>query len=116
MNFKSFMKGNKEKKKKSTGFDALFGDIEEIEKTNSPSKNSNKSYYSNDNEEDLFTDSKNNGFYGIEDVENKGKEDKRNLKVKSHIFNFSWWEYAIIFIEFILLVYVILLFFGVFKI
>ena len=115
MGFKSFIGLNKKKKKQGVEFDSLFGDIEEIEKSNDKTIYNNKSYYSND-EEDIFTDSKNKGFYGINNSNDNSKENEQDLRIKSHIFNFSWWEYAIIFIEFVLLIYVILLFFGVFKI
>jgi hypothetical protein len=106
--------------KKKNSFDSLF---EEVEQTNSIDKSKNKtktdSFYGDDKEEEFDfpidnqkTKNKKKGFYGLDLLSNK--KDKE--PIEQSIFHFSWWEYVIILTEFILLIYVILLFAGVVSI
>ena len=115
MDWKSFL-GLSRKKRNVGEFDSLFSDIEEIENHEEKFSSKNKSLYGD--KEEFFMPPKKKGFYGLSgDVDDERKQDEYERKVAQHnVFNFSWWEYAIIFIEFILLVYVILLFLGVFNI
>lgn len=113
MDWKSFL-GLSGKKKNTGELDSLFGDIEEIENHEKKSNSKEKSSY--EEEEDIFEAPKDQGFYGVKDVDDERKDEERRRTTNRNVFNFSWWEYAIIFIEFILLVYVILLFLGVFTI
>lgn len=114
MSQKGFLSLFGKSKKKDDGFDALSEDISQIEssKQNSTGK---KSFYDS-GEDILYEAPKEKGFYGVKDVDDERADDEKRRIAQHNVFNFSWWEYAIIFIEFFLLVYVILLFFGVFSI
>ncbi|MCK5107306.1 MAG: hypothetical protein KAQ83_01130 [Nanoarchaeota archaeon] len=99
------------KGKESKGFDTLFDDAEEFDKSNIKSTSKKNSFY--DDSDSDFLKPKKKGFYGLESSEDS---DLGSPIQASKIFHFSWWEYVVILIEFILLIYVILLFAGIFSI
>jgi hypothetical protein len=89
-----------------------FGSLFESVKEENPKNKKQSSFYNNDSDnEDLGT----GGFYGLKDLDAEDKQEEEKQEA-SRIFSFAWWEYAIILIEFFMLVYVILLFAGVVSI
>ena len=119
---KIFGKGNK---KESDNYDSLFDDVDEFSGSTSQAKRESKSnsFYGDEDDLGSFSDGKENrdnqhkpkkkGFYGFNNSD-ESKTEEKNLNEK--IFNFAWWEYVIILIEFFMLIYVILLFAGVVSI
>ncbi len=117
---KIFGKGNK---KEIDSFDSLFDDVNESKGNKSQVRQESKSnsFYGDEDDLGSFSDNKENnkhkskkkGFYGF-DYSDESKTEEKNLN--EEIFNFAWWEYVVILIEFLMLIYVILLFAGVVSI
>ncbi len=99
-----------ETKKKHSGF-ALFGSKNKSGKsvtkdTSSGPDRKLSSYYGEGSDEDIF---KSDNYYQDDD----DLFDSKKKNSEEQVFNFSWWEYAVLFIEALLILYTILVFSGV---
>ncbi len=98
----------KENNKKSShkAFSIFKKRIEHSTKNGEEKEKKLTSFYGENTDEDLF---KSDNYY----EENEDLIVKRKTNEGKKVFNFGWWEYLILLIELVLIIYTLLVFIGV---